>query len=52
MYILFREFHWPPSAYFGMDESEKIVVRGFLSQFSKEKQKEADEIERIRRARK
>lgn len=52
MYILFREFHWKPSDYFNMPESEKTVVRAFLSQFSKEKKKEADELGRIRRARK
>jgi hypothetical protein len=52
MYILFRELHWKPSDYFNMPESEKVVVRAFLSQLSKETKKDADKLDRIRRARK
>lgn len=46
MYILFREFHWEPSRYFLMPESEKLVTRVFLRQYQEELEKEQKELER------
>lgn len=46
MYILFREFHWKPSDYFLLPESEKLVTRAFLSQYNKELEDERKEMER------
>ena len=49
MYVLFREFHWKPSDYFAMPESEKIVTRAFLAKYSDEMKEEQKELEKIRR---
>lgn len=48
MYILFREFNWKPSDYYGMTEGEKIVTRAFLSKLYDERHEEQKELERIR----
>ena len=46
MYLLFREFHWEPSKYFLMPESEKIVTRAFLRQWEEEVEELKKEMER------
>lgn len=49
MYILFREFHWEPSRYFSMPESEKVVTRAFISRYADERKEEQEELDRAAR---